>query len=419
MTFPIMGWAQMPRELTLPEVYANIARGGVNVFMTCSDSVEDIKAQLDLAAEHGIQALIVDPRFRATDKPGWQEEALAAVKEYADHPGTFGFFVRDEPTRGEFEREGRMLALLGKERPDKVAYVNGLGCGARGADCFMEYVEEYARVMKPEFLSFDAYPISRIPEDADTSAFYKSDCGVEWPELNAYYRECYWEAWETYRMVGWKHGLPLWGFVLATPHHHSVWRYGPVTEGTIRLEAFTGLAHGVHAIQYFTLPTMPFENWDHGIITPDGRPSVRYNSFRKANDDLAKLGPMVKELACTRVFHTGPLTSACCAWTPGRHSRDSAHVGVARVDGDPAIIGFLKGHAGRYAMIVNRNPARKARIQVVMQDGWTASSIDIQNAIREIPLKAAFEIYLEPGDGRLLRIAHRKEQRALHNGSGK
>ena len=45
------------------------------------------------------------------------------------------------------------------------------------------------------------------------------------------------------------------------------------------------------------------------------------------NGDLAKLGPMAKELTCTRVFHTGPLTSSCCGWTPGRHLRDSAHIG--------------------------------------------------------------------------------------------
>jgi hypothetical protein len=412
MSFPIIGWQEMPKELTLPEVYANIAESGINVFMTCSDSQEDIRAQLDLAAKHGLQALIRDPRFKATDNPGWQDKALAAVREYGDHPATYGFYVRDEPVRDEFEREGRMVALLKKERPDKVAFVNGLGWGSRGADCFMEYVEDYARIIKPEFLAFDSYPISLIPDDADTSEFYKIDRGIEWPELKAYYRDKYWEAWETYRLVGWKYGLPLSGIVLATPHHHSVWRYGPVTEGTIRLEAFTGLAHGICALQYFTLLNHPYDvdNWDHGILTQDGYPSVRYNFFKNVNRDIAKLGPIVKELTCTRVFHYGPLTSYCCGWSAGRHSRDSAHVGVARVEGDPAILGFLKGNAGRYVMVVNRNPARFSRTSITMQEGWTANLIDIENEVQETQLKDVFELNLKPGDGRLLRLEHTTKQ---------
>ena len=409
MNFPIIGWAQMPKELTKPEVFANIASSGVNVFMTCSDSPEDITAQLDLAAEHGIQALVVDPRFKATDKPGWQDEALAAVREYADHPGTYGFFVRDEPGRGEFEREGRMLALLKKERPDRVAYVNGFGWGARGADCFTEYVEEYASVMRPEFLSFDAYPISKIPDDPEASHHYEADRGVEWPELDAYYRDRYWEAWETYRMVGWKYDLPLWGFVLATPHHHSIWRYGPVTEGTIRLEAFTGLAHGIHALQYFTLPTVPFENWDHGIIDPDGAPSVRYEHFKKVNRDVAALGPIVQELKCTRVFHTGHLTSNCCRWATVRDNQDSSHTGIARIDGDPIIISFLKGESGLYAKIVNRNPARQGQINVELQAGWNALEISKEDGKTERSLDTIFDVVLESGDGRLFRLERTAE----------
>lgn len=302
-----------------------------------------------------------------------------------------------------------MLALLKAERPDKVAYVNGLGWGARGADCFTEYVEDYARVMKPEFLSFDAYPISKIPDDAETSHYYEADRGVEWPELDAYYRDRYWEAWETYRMVGWKYDLPLWGFVLATPHHHSLWRYGPVTEGTIRLEAFTGLAHGIHALQYFTLPTVPRENWDDGILDIDGAPSVRYEHFQNVNRDVAALGPVVKKLKCTRVFHTGHLTSNCCRWATVRNDRDSSHVGIARIDGDPIIIGFLKGESGRYAMIVNRNPARQGRVKVELQAGWTAVEIDERDGVTETPLESSFHVGLEPGDGRLFRFERTAE----------
>ncbi len=70
MSFSIIGWAKMPKEQTRPEVFATIAPSGVNVFMTCDDSPADVRAQLDLAATHGLQALVLDPRFTPNDEPG-------------------------------------------------------------------------------------------------------------------------------------------------------------------------------------------------------------------------------------------------------------------------------------------------------------------------------------------------------------
>ena len=133
MKFPIIGWAKMPKEQTRPEVFANIARCGVNVFMTCDDSPEAVRAQLDLAVEHGLQALVGDSRFTPNDDPDCVANALAAAKEYADHPATYGFSVCDEPVRSDFERVGLVITALRQKYPDKIAYVNGLGWGCRGA----------------------------------------------------------------------------------------------------------------------------------------------------------------------------------------------------------------------------------------------------------------------------------------------
>jgi hypothetical protein len=108
-----------------------------------------------VAIDHGLQALVGDPRFTPTDEPECEAQALAAAKEYADHPGTFGFSVCDEPVRSDFERVGRVIRALRNEFPEKVAYVNGLGWGCRGADSFLEYVEEYARIEgDPVIVSF-------------------------------------------------------------------------------------------------------------------------------------------------------------------------------------------------------------------------------------------------------------------------
>jgi hypothetical protein len=333
-----------------------------------------------------------------------------AAKEYAVHPACFGFNVCDEPVRNGFENASRVITALRAEYPDKVAYINGLGWGCRGADCFLEYVEEYANIIKPQMLSFDAYPMSTIPGDAETSEIYKADKGVEFPELNAYYRDRYWEAWETYRMVAWKYDLPLWGFALSTAHQHSIWFYGPVTEGSVRLEAFTGLAYGSKALQYFTLPSLveqypnTFDGWDDGILGREGEPSIRYDIFRRVNRDVASLGTILKKLTSTRVFHTGPLTSSCCRWSTVRNEKDSSHLGVAKVDGDPVILGFLKGEGKRYVMVVNRNPGIRGRVVIKLQNGWKAHEINKRDSRRETPVQESFHVGLEPGDGRLFRL---------------
>lgn len=408
--YPIIGWAKLPKEQTRPEVFENIASCGVNVFMTCDDSPADAMAQLDLCQEHGLRALVSDLRFTPNGTPEGVALALQAAAEFADHPAIFGFNVIDEPVRSQFESVEMVITALRGKYPKKVAYVNGLGWGGRGADCFLEYAEDYARIIKPQMLSFDAYPMSTIPGYADRSEFYKTDCGVEYPELNAYYRDRYWEAWETYRMVGWKYNLPLWGFALSTPHQHSVWFYGPVTEGSIRLEAFTGLAYGSQALQYFTLPSLvdqypdAFDGWDDGILGREGEPSIRYEIFKRVNRDVISLGSIVRQLTSTQVFHTGVLTSFCARWTAGRNERDSSHRGVGRVDGDPVILGFLKGNGKRYLMVVNRNPGRRGRVVITMQEGWQAFEVNKRKPSRETDVNRSFHVGLEPGDGRLFRF---------------
>jgi len=373
--------------------------------MTCRESPDAIRRQLEMAADHGLQAMVCDTRFAPSGESDWREQASAAVEEYRELPAVFGFFVRDEPACQDLEQVGAMVGLLRSEAPEKVAYVNAYGCGGRGADSYAEYVEQYARIIRPSFLSFDCYPISRPPSKADCDVSYADDCGVEWPEIGAYYRDCYWDAWETFRQVCWKYDLPLWGFALATPHAHSVWFYGPVTEGTVRLEVFTGLAHGIHALQYFTLYGRTSPSYSEGVLTADGQPSEQHPFFSQVNREVSVLGAIVRELRCTGVFHTGPLTSGCRRFTTPRPGRDTSHRPLAALSGDPCIVSFLRGEDGqRHIMFVNRNPAKAGRILAELEDGWQAGQLEASNGTECGLDGPRIRIDLEPGDGMLFRL---------------
>lgn len=139
---------------------------------------------------------------------------------------------------------------------------------------------------------------------------------------------------------------------------------------------------------------------------------------RSHNRDVARLGPIVAGLSSIRVFHTGPLTSSGCRWSAVRGLNDSSHVGIGRIEGDPVIVGFLHGagvtgeprgrllspRRSRYAMIVNRNPPRRGRVVVELQNGWSAVEISKHDGSSERPVASPFTVDLEPGDGRLYRL---------------
>lgn len=411
--FPIIGWDPLPAGLSSAETMAAIRGSGVNVFMTCRGPEAAILRQLDLAAEAGLQALVCDPRVSTRRVEGWQEDVRAAVAVYRDHPATFGFDVFDEPTFTEWENRptvpdvAETVALVCELTPEKVAYVNALGFGARGRDSFADYLEAYTRIIKPAFLSFDCYPISRIPPASGWAHWYAADCGFEVPELDAYYRDCYWESWETARQVARMTDTPLWGFVLAVPHEHSIWFYGPVTEGTVRLEVFTGLAYGAKATQYFSLPTpINTAHYEHAIIDPDGRPSIRHAIFQRVNRDLAVLGPRLRGLTVQGVYHTGErIPSGTRRFRTERHAGDASHRPVAYLDGDPVIASFMKDADGaRYLLLVNRHPARAARMQVRLEDNWRACRVNVHTGADLAPAGPNIIVNFEAGDGWLFRL---------------
>lgn len=403
--YPIFGWCSLRVDLARPEVFATIADAGINIFMTTTQP-EAIAGQLDLAAEHGLKAMVCDPRFRPSLDPADLDAARRAADEYAGHAGVAGYYVWDEPTADRFEAVGAMVAALRTHDPDRIAYVNAFGFGGRGCDSFDAYVEQYAAIIKPAFLSFDHYPITRRLPPGRQGALLQADIGIEVPELDAFYRDQYWEVWETFHHAGRRHGLPLWGFVLATPHQHSVWFYGPVTEGTLRLELFTGLAYGAQAIQYFTLPTESMPGWEHGILDPEGRPSIRHALFKRVNRDLSVLGPVVAELRDAQVYYTGPLTSGMRRFAALRGEADTSHHPVAGIQGDPVVLSFQRGPNGeQYLLVVNRHPARSARVFVELEAGFHAAEIlKDTGAVHRLPDRH-FWCGLEPGDGRLFVLA--------------
>ena len=439
--FPVMGWCSIPEELTRPDVFAAIRDCGINLIMTTgagggatgpTGTAVPIRRQLDLAAEHGLKAIVCDRRFNPVKNPAnddWKRAVDTALAEYRAHPAAAGFYVFDEPvvsdpsSRCGCEDVGPMVAYLTQQAPDKLAYVNALGFGSRGANSFPEYLDRYLSLINPQFLSTDCYPLTSLPDENIFPGYVDDDAGLRIVELDAYYREAYWEGWEIQARAARTWKKPLWGFVMAIPHTHSRWFYGPVTEGTIRLEAFTALAYGAEAIQYFALPTHTTNSYyEDGILDADGRPSLRYELFRRVNRDLAILGPLVAELQMQDVYYRGYIPSGGKRFRFGRYAGDESHRPLAHLDNeDNLLLSFMDGKDGaRYLFVVNNHPARRTRVRLSLETGWTFREVIKHTGAFTDNLSGTHLANFEPGDARLFRMIHDGEsilERALGEAS--
>jgi len=100
------------------------------------DTPEDkgkLRWLLDGCAERGMEAILLDPR---THVPGgsWEERihlpddyeqrCAEAVRDFGDHPGVRGFFLRDEPPKGILKAVCEAHRIMLGLAPHKLPYVN-------------------------------------------------------------------------------------------------------------------------------------------------------------------------------------------------------------------------------------------------------------------------------------------------------
>ena len=158
-------------------------------------------------------------------------------------------------------------------------------------------------------------------------------------------------------------GVPWMTIILLVEHWHYRWP----TEGEVRWEAFTALAHGISALSYFTYwtpGTAHTEPWSYhnGIILADGTRGEKYEIVRAINQDLQRLYtglelplPDGRSPAdphkSVAVYHTGDEVDRLAAPFKAFGHIHSISSGDG---GDPrAVIGVF-GDGSRF-MVVNKN----------------------------------------------------------------
>ncbi len=346
-------------------------------------TAEQNRRKLDFCQQVGLKALVVDSRIHPTmtAHDGWQENVAQVVAEFSDHAALYGYYVVDEPNYVEFPALGEIVAELKRRDTRRLAYINLFPTYASvkqlGTPTYADHLDKFLSIVRPQVLSYDHYCLLKGGRD----------------------RPDYFENLGLVRAYAQRYNTPPWNVILSTPHL----AYRDPTAGEMRWQVYTSLACGMKGIMWYTY--WSHKRWEEkcgpAIVDSRGRPARLYPIVRQLNGEIAKLGPTLLRLTSTGVFHTGP--------TPSGARRLGSDGPVRAADDVSLVIGLFRDeHDTDYAMVVNRDYAKAVDAPLTFRPHVKALAVldPADGAEREIALSdSRATLHLEPGDGRLLRLA--------------
>ncbi len=160
-------WAGPPLTET---VAAQLAEGGWNL-------VWGTEKDLDTAAKYGLRLQLQDPLLapESLDDPNRRAKLDALIERVRHHPALYSYFLRDEPSAGDFPALGRLVEYLRQRDPAHLAYINlfptyatnqQLGTKGDVVTAYREHLRLYLEIVKPDLISYDHYQF-RANDDSD------------------------------------------------------------------------------------------------------------------------------------------------------------------------------------------------------------------------------------------------------------
>ncbi|MFC1526243.1 hypothetical protein ACFL6X_05460 [Candidatus Latescibacterota bacterium] len=394
--FPIVGWAGPGGEMIREEVMAGMAEAGFTVSHSGAGSeLAAVRRALDVAADAGVRLLLVHPSYHVGDEYELTEERRQQIAELVaavgEHPGLYGYHLRDEPRFHVLPRLAEVSAFIRSLDPYHLIYINHFppirGFGAPTIEWFWG---EYIRLCEPTMLSYDHYPVQvgtseEVARDSDLPNVFERHKIVV--------KSDFFEALDLLRALSSHHGIPFWAFTCAVRHG----AYPPPTEGHMRFQLFNDLIYGARGLQYFTYAH------DQAMVRADGSTTETWEMARRINSEIHTLAPLLRRLTNIGVCHHGPL------WSGTRSLPRSDEPLSVAVEGDSVAVGFFRRDDGLpYVMVANTNPCDWARVtlKVKVEDERLHHVDPRDGVIRELwpPNPGAQLVGLAPGEGRLFQI---------------
>ncbi|MBE6586610.1 MAG: hypothetical protein E7645_08885 [Ruminococcaceae bacterium] len=302
MSLSITYWYGIRKEYLSRERLIEAKDAGFNL-IECAYDTETNKQVLTWCEELDLKANVNDPRMgiALAGGEGWESALDAVIADYRDYPAVNRFFMKDEPVDEYFPTLGRVARYLHEHDPRHGEYINFLPHHAvpqiEGMDVLDRYnlhMDRYIAEVQPSLLSYDHYSLTYRQVDSlegKTPARLSEENikrnGWEGNLYEAVDAPNFYDNLMLVRNKAAEVGVPWMAIILLVEHWHYRWP----TEGEVRWEAFSALAHGVSALSYFTYwtpGTSHTEPWSYhnGIILSDGTRGEKYEIVKAINRDL-------------------------------------------------------------------------------------------------------------------------------------
>ncbi|UCG46935.1 MAG: hypothetical protein JSU94_15725 [Phycisphaerales bacterium] len=360
-------------------VARQMVEGGFNLVWCRSEE------ELDVAHRHGLRGQLTSGLLRpeSLDDPERRKRLDALIDRVSRRPALYSYHLIDEPNASQFPALGRLVAYLRQRDPAHLAYINlfptyasnkQLGTKGDVVTAYGEHLRLYVEQVRPALISYDHYQF-RI--NGDSNQYF----------LNlAMIRRAAQEA-----------GVPFLNIVQACTWAPEAMRVPNANE--LRYLVYTTVAYGAQGISYYVYAC---GNHHGSLVGLDGTPGPLYHAVKSYNREFAAIAAELQPLRSLGVYHTSMREPGCEPLPAGASFRldPAGSSGGAR--------GFLLGCLGakeKPSHVVVVNLDYTADVRASLAGPGELEVFDAATAKWTAPKKAAVELNLPPGGGKLVRTA--------------
>ncbi|MBN2269189.1 MAG: hypothetical protein JXN61_01155 [Sedimentisphaerales bacterium] len=360
-------------------VAEQIVEGGFNL-VWCRDEKE-----LDIAHRHGLRGQLHNGLLTpaSLDDPKRREQLDALIARVGKHPALYSYYLIDEPNASLFPALGRLVAYLRACDPAHLAYINlfptyasneQLGTKGDVVTAYKEHLRLYVEQAKPALISYDHYQF-RLKDDSDQ----------------------YFLNLAMIRRAAQDAAVPFLNIVQTCTWAPNAMRVPNADE--LRYLVYSTLAYGAQGISYYVYACA---NHHGSIVGLDGVPGPLYHALKSYNREFAAIAAELQPLRSLGVYHTSMREPGCeppPADLPFRIDSLNSPAGPR---------GFLLGCFGAkdkptHVIVANLNYT--AAVSESLVGPGELEVFDAATAQWAPAKKAAIELSLPPGGGKLLRVA--------------
>ena len=318
---------------------------------------------------------------------GYRRHFEKALKDFGEHPATFGFGVGDEPNEAQMPHFAEAHRIQHDMAPHLVPFLNHAAARPREADALAAWtagLRQTIETSSPDVISYDVY-----------SQLDPWPSGLHWYYQNIQY----------YVDLAAEYGIPAWNCPLTVAEEM---RMAP-TEDQYRWQINTAAAHGIRGLTWFFMYA-----WEScfpaGYVT--GSPPINeywertrlyeYLSYfcRQFRDTI---GPTMSRLTLTGVSHYGEVYGEYPAFD-GSGFVTGLDTPNIRPDNPLVFSEFVDPDNRPYLMVTNNsqhdNSWAAIQLRDTIQRAWRITWKGAEQGIS----RHGEKIFMAPGDAALYRL---------------